>query len=555
MDVSLVHAKKILGYVLIVLCIPLLISSIMGYLFTAHPFIGSIEKEFVDDVSLAQGKFFHIWYNLSHAHASIIVNLTLRISFEVRYDEVIDFYVMSDSQYEQWGNGSTAIGILEKRGTSGENLVFIPTTEGRYYLVLDNTQYNVSKLIHFQSTWTAAVHLVEYSEAFNWLTISVISLVLLTIGSVLSANPIAVALRNLLDLSSLRDVKNIRGLEYIKIRDKQHLKFFWVTLGLLTMAVSITIGTTTVRNLPYAQEDFPEVFPLFLDIHIRLFLYCFVWVVFFSLLGFVWGRLFDFLDDLDLWYFVKIKKLRWNPDLRVHSFYIFRRMLISIESVGYYIVGLIMFATGYFLMEFRFAFFVAGTFVLSVPVSRSIFRSFREACKDLKLRWRNELKSAMPFALNEVVIAIWVIPLFLLALRILFPAVLDIAEFFTINSLPQQRFQEYFYSKLDPTINLIDGIEVLTSNVVVFTSLFFALILVITYYFMPLISRKVTRKRKLKSLIAPIVAASLSFAMNEIYMEWVSAAYVGGEEWSLFISFIAFGATYLIGRAYEEAMK
>jgi hypothetical protein len=544
---------KTLGCFLVILCLPLLVFSIIGYLFTTRPYVGHIDREYARDVTILQGKSFYIWYDL--IPSPIILNQTLNILFEVTDNEVIDFYLMSDSQWQNWNNGSAATGMVEAHVTESENILFLPPTDGKYYLVLDNTLYNSSKLTHFQSIWTATLRMVDYSVAFNWLTISFISLGLLITGNLLSRNVIGLGLRKALGLTYPKEVKQLRGAEVVKIRNEQNSKLFWIAFGLLTIAVFIAIMMSVIRNLPFATENFPELFAAFIDVHIRLFLYLFSTIAFLSILVLFIMTVLNFLQDINLLYFVKIKKLPWNAELSARSFYIFLRMLISVESVLYYIAGLILCVAGYFLVQFRFPLFITGIFVFSIPASRSGFQSYRRACKELNLKWKRELKHDLPFALNDVVIMTWTIPLFLLVLRATSPLVLDIAGFFTIDSLPLQRFQEYFYSELDPRRNLIEGINVLTSDFILFSSLFFLLVVILAYYFLPAMSKKLKIERKVKMLIAPLIVAFLTFAMSEAYAIMIGPAYIGREGWSLFISLIAFGTAYLAEKAFEEAVK
>jgi hypothetical protein len=551
--VKKLRSAKTIGRILIILCLPLLAVSLVGYLFSAHPYAGYISREYSRDVNISQGKSFYIWYNLSQS--PIIINQSLSVSFEVRSEEVIDFYVMSNSQYEDWENGSSAAGILEERATNSQNLVFSPTEEGKYYLVLDNSPYNSSVSAQFQSTWTAALTLIDYNEAFSWLMISFLCVVLLITVNFLSGNPISFATRKILDSACLKKVKAIRKDEDIRTRSKLNSKLFWVTFGLLTSAVSIALLVSAIRNLSFVTQGFPELFSMFFDVHARLFLYCFASVAFYSIFSLFWMWLFGFLDDLNLWYFAKIKKFPWNPDLSVRSFRFFLRMIVSIRSIAYYLAGLTLFVVGYFLSEFRLALFVAAIFVFSIPISSSVFQSFRRACKALHLKWRTELRHEMPFTNNGIMIAIWMVPAFLLVARILSPAVLDIAEFFTIKSCPLARFQEYFYSELDPRASLSEGISVLTSDMLLYNSLFFLLIMIFSMYFLPTMSKRLAIRSRLKSLIIALIAAFLAFFTDEIYTSLIESAYRGRQELSLFIAAIAFGATYVSARAFEEAVK
>jgi hypothetical protein len=547
------RSAQILSYILIISCLSLLAISLSEYLFTAHPYAGYISRHYSRDVNISQGRSFYIWYNLSQS--PIILNQSLSVSFEVRSLRVVDFYVMSNSQYEDWKNGSRAAGILEARTTNSQDLVFMPPEEGKYYLVLDNTPYNSSVSAQFQSTWAAALTLIDYSEAFSWLMISFICAALLITVNFLSGNPISSAIRNILDSACLKEIKDIRRDEDIRTRTNTTSKFFWVTFGLLTSAVFVALLASAVRNLSFVTQSFPELSPMFVDVYARLFLYFFALVVFFSIFSLFWMWLFGFLEDLNLWYFAKIKKLPWNPEIPVRSFRFFLRMIVSIRSVGYYVAGLILFVTGYFLSEFRFALYVAAIFVFSVPISSSVFRSFRKACKELHLRWRTELRHEMPLTNNVIMIAIWMIPAFLWALRILSPVVLDIMGFFTVGSFPLARFQEYFYSELNPRASLSEVIRVLTSDFLLYTTLFFLLTMILSMYFLPVMSKRLTIRSKFKSLMIAMTVAFFAFLTDEIYTSLIESAYSGREDLSLFIAAVAFGATYISARAFEEAAK
>jgi len=141
------------------------------------------------------------------------LNQSLQITFEVIDEEVIDFYVMSNSSYEEWKNWSIATGIVEIQATNHEDSEFIPPKEDRYYIVLDNKPYNSSKTINVQTMWTATLSTVNYSQAFNWLKVSVISLVFLIIGSFLSKNPIGSFLGRVNEFAYFKEISNIIGRE------------------------------------------------------------------------------------------------------------------------------------------------------------------------------------------------------------------------------------------------------------------------------------------------------------------------------------------------------
>ena len=544
--------KKILGCLLVIFCMPLLIFSIIEYLFTSYPCVESIERPYVRHVYLQEEESFHVSYSISEAE--IYVNQSLQVQVEVTGDEVIDFYIMSNSQYEDWKNGSVARGILELPEVNHEDLVFIPSAEDRYYLVLDNTSYNASKSIRFQSVWIVFVHLVNYGEAFWWLKIALVNLVLLLIGSFLSNNPINLALKKLQGFALLKEIRNVKGQENIDASIKASLKFFWLTLGILTAIAFVGI-VRAFANSYYGLQIFPELFPIVTDILIRLFLYYYSVFIWMSLFLLFWMWLFDFIDGLDVLYFVRVKKLQWNPELRLKAFQNMRKELLSLKHAVYYIFASVLLIVGCFLMEFRFPLLIGSIFVFSVVASQAAFRSFRKSCSELDMKWTEELKHDMPFAVNGVLIAVFCIPLFLLILRSTIPAVLDVSDMIIIKSFSGLRFKEYFYAEIDPRKSIFGLIGAVTADIILFSSLLFLFVIIMNYYILPQMHTKLTVRSKLKSLVTPAIAAFLAFATNEIYYVWMTPASAVRKEWSIIVSLIAFGTSYFAGRAYEEAMK
>lgn len=301
------QTKKSMGYIFVILCIPLLVLSIGGYAFTSYSSVEPIERDYARDVHLERGKYFSIWYSLSPL-SQIFLNQSLQITFEVTDEEVIDFYVMSNSSYEEWKNGSIATGIVEIQATNHEDSEFIPPKDDKYYIVLDNKPYNSSKTIYLQTMWTATLSTVNYSQAFNWLKISVISLVLLIIGSFLSKNPIGSFLRKINEFAYLKEIRNVIGREEIKTNIDLHLKFFWFLLGVITAITFVAVAYPFSTGLPFLR-DFPELFPMVADMFIRTFIYYYSGLIWISFLYLFWLWLGDFTNSLDVWYFVKVKNL------------------------------------------------------------------------------------------------------------------------------------------------------------------------------------------------------------------------------------------------------
>lgn len=546
------RVKRHLCILIIALCTILIPLGLIEYMLTARACVGTAQREFIRDLYLVRGDSYHIWYNITQPN--IILNQSLHIIFEVRNDGLIDFFVLSDSQFEEWKNGSLAVSILEARHRNLGNFIFTPSTEGLYYLVLDNSQYNTSKSIRFDSIWEADMALVDYSESYIWLALSLIGLFTIMIVNFLSGNPINVALKKLLRSSSPKKVKEIRGNEYLEIRINHTLKIFWLFFGLTTAIAFIFVFVVNlVRNYSFFQ-NFPEIVPMGIDITLRVALYYFFGFTYVSLLILLWLWLAGFLDDLQLLYLTKVKNLKWNPELTMQNYRILKSMLISPVSIASYIVALVFFIAGYLLYQIRFALFAGGTLVISIPLSRATFLSFRKACRSLKLKWRNQLRRAKPFEINGVVIAIWMIPLLLSMLSVSFPIILNILEISTINSFPGPRFREFFYAELDPRENFFRALELVTGEAVIFGSLLFLMVTFSTYYILPQISRPLSTKRKLRSLLTPLIAASMAFVTSEVYIMWIESAIANRQECALIISVIAFSATYLAGKAYEEAV-
>lgn len=543
--------KKYTGIILLLTFLPLFLFSLNRYLVEARSYVGSIQRDFSRNVYVRRNDSYYVWYNLSRTPA--ILNLSLYISFAVENNDNIDFFVMSSFQYQQWTNSSLKNGIIEKFRTSNESFIFIPNKDDVYYLVIDNTNYNATKSVNLHTTWTAAMYMINYTDSFEWLRWMGISLFGLTLGSILSRNPLNRMLKGFLSSTTLRSVKAIRDSKDIEFRNKYEVRLFWFVLIVLLVFVIGILLYSFLKSLNYILIDFPEFSSEFIDIHIRLMVFYSLVFFSFSFLLFFWFRLTDFLFDLNLLYGTKFKKMSYNYSLDKRSFQYFLRMQFSQESIFLYGIAVVMLITGLLIVDYSFPLLVGNILVFSIPFNRSAFQSFRKACKELKIKWKSELKKEMPYTLNQIAISIWMIPLFLLFLRLVGLLVIHLAETVSIDTLPASQFQEYFSKELSPQGILVGTIDAATSNIAIFSILFFGLCFIAMYYAMPLFSRKIPIKRKFHLLIVPGVFAILAFILSEIYIRLFLLSYTVKEESSLFVSFVVFVATYLIQRACEEA--
>jgi hypothetical protein len=546
------HARRILARYVIPFCIIFGVVGLAGYLFEAKPCTKPITRDVVRDIDLAQGKSYYLWYNISES--AILESQTLHVSFTVGGDGTIDFYVMSDSQYERWENGSKASGIFEEKAKNSDDSFFVPPNYGKYYLVLDNTPYNLSKSVAFRCTWIAVADLVDYSESFIWLVLSVISLVAAAALNMLSGNPIGTSLRKLLEYACPKRAKEIRQTESLKVRINGSLRLFWIFVCLLAVIMMTLSIHNVLINIPFFQS-FPELVPMSTDVLIRIFLYYILGLWFLAALFLFWEWVYGFLDDVQVWYLVDRKNLQWNAKLSITSYNIMKRMLLSTTSIACYALAGIFLAAGCLVPEFRFPLLAIGTLVFSIPVSRAEFISFRKACEIQKVKWRTELKRGRPFTINEVVIAILMVPMFLTTLSLLFPMVLNILDAIVVNSFSGPRFQAFFYSELNPRKQFSIALGLITADAVILSSVLFLLIIFATEYLMPQIAKRTTRREKVKLLATPTIAFLMAFMTCEVYTRFVEVAYATRPEWSLVISLVAFAVTYLAGMAYEEAIK
>jgi hypothetical protein len=523
-----------------------------GYLFRAKPCTQIITRNFISNIDLGNSKSYYIWYDISKS--AILRSQTLHVSFTVARNELIDFYLMSDSQYNDWENGSNASGIIEERAKNSDDSFFTPLNYGKYYLVLDNTPYNLSKSVALRCTWIAVADMVAYGESYIWLVLSLISLTTVAALNMLLGNPIGKSLNELLERACLKRAKAIRQTEDLKLRINDSLRFFWIFVGLTTVIIIALLIYNILINISFFQ-DFPELVPMSADVLIRVFSYYALGLSFIAVLFLFIEWLYGFLDDVQVWYLVDKRGLQWNAKLNVTNRGIFIRMLLSTASIAFYVFAGIFLAIGSLLPNLRFPLLAIGTLIVSIPFSRAAFISFRKACETQGLKWRIELKRSKPFMINGVVMTILLIPIFLSTLSLLFPMVLSILDAIVINSFPGPRFPAFFYSELDPRRQFSSIVGLVTADAVILSSILFLLVFCVTEYLMPLMAKRITGKRKVKLLATPIIVFLMAFVTCEVYTRFVDVAYAARPEWSVMISLVAFVVTYLIGMAYEETTR
>jgi hypothetical protein len=539
-----------LGHYAALLGIILAFVGLAGYLTTAKPSTGPITRGLADNITLQKGRSWDIWYSFSNS--SVLLNQTLDVSFIVGSGGVVDFYIMSNSQYQNWKNGSVATGVLVETGRNFENSSFVPTAYGKYYLVLDNTPYNTSKSIAYRYTWIAKAALVDYSESFDWLFLSIAGISVSITLNLLTGNPINTSLKRLLEYACPKRAKKIRGTEDIRTRTNNSLKLFWIYVTAVAALIIATLIFMLIKNISFLQ-DFPEMTPMTVDVMVRLSVYYSLAFAFMGTLLLFFQWLSGFLDDVQVWYLVDRKGLHWNKELNQESYSIMKRMLLSRGSVLCYALFTVIFAAAFLVPNLRFPLLAVGVLVASVPVSRAVSLSFRGACKTLKLKWRTELKRSRPFTINGVLISILLIPVVLSALAWILPPMFSVLDSVAINSFAGPRFQQYFYAEINPREQLSEILGPITGDAVILSSLLFLMILAAAEYIMPRIAKELTTKRKLRRLATPTIAFLMAFVTCEAYTRYVEAAYTSRPELSIFVSLVAFAVSYLAGMAYEEA--
>jgi hypothetical protein len=522
-----------------------------GYLFGAKPVTQTITRNFASTIDLANGKSYYIWYNISNSR--ILKNQTLHASFTVMDNGKIDFYVMSDFQYNEWKNGANASGLVEERAKNSGDTVFAPLNYGIYYLILDNSHYNVSELVTFRCAWIATADSVNYSDSYVWLGFSGVSLCAVAALNMLLDNPIRKSPSKLLRGASLKQANSVRHAEDLKLRIDDSLRFFWTFLALMLVVIIVLFIRNILINISFFQ-DFPELFPMSLDMLLRIFSYYGLGLLFIAALFLFFEWLYGFLDDVQVWYLSK-RGLEWNADLNLRSHEILISMLFTTTSIVSYVFAGVFLIVGVYVPNLRFPLVAIGTLIVSIPFCRAAFASFCQACEAQGLKWRKELRRSKPFTINGVVIAILLFPIFLLSLSLIFPIVLNILDAIIINSFPRPVFQSFFHNELDPRRQFSGALAVVTAYAVIPSSLLFLLVFCATQYLMPQMTKRISRRRKVKLLATPVIAALMAFATCEVYTRFVEVAYSSGPEWSIVISLVAFAVTYLIGVAYEEATK
>jgi len=127
--------------------------------------------------------------------SEFLINHTINIRLRTENNSRINLYIMNNTQFECWKNGSEPVGEVSKEKLQNAQLLFSPEdTWGWYYLVLLNSE-DINVNVHIEIFQTFLVKILNYEYAFAWLKIALLSAIPLFILPL----PLRVTLDNIMD--------------------------------------------------------------------------------------------------------------------------------------------------------------------------------------------------------------------------------------------------------------------------------------------------------------------------------------------------------------------
>lgn len=539
--------KKRTGSLLILLSFSLLAIGIAEYLYSSNLYTGTIEGEqYSKNWKIKENDNSYLWYNVTLK--KIELNFSISFSFQVESQQLIDFYIMSSSQYAAWENNGIPTATISKTNINNEQAVFYPTTNDTFYFVLDNYAYNTTKNISVKSNWAATVYLLNYSEALPWLLITLLGTVTFIIGSLLFGNPFNYAYRRISHLIRKSSNKSNQDLIIHEKVTKYSLITLWISI-ILPSAVLIAILLSKLFSLFEIPSEFS---PIVLDLSLRIFLF-----YFFSLLAPMTAcaamslLLFSFGSN------IYNRFIQTRGIVQQHSMFqslvlkYLSKNLVSRSSILCCILAVFIFVIGYSLQDAGFLLYMVVATILAIPFGRSLFTSSREACEELNIDWKQELKISKVYALNSSVLALWILVTLLTMIRIIIPSGALLGYNFFLDSSPLPLKADIF-SFVPSVSDVNQSIDTVFSTVFLGAVIFFAVFISVEYHLLPIFASAERKKKKLYSLLFPIIVAIVSTATGNILVYIISPQSLSNPFIQLMLPLSSFVAGYLAEKAFEE---
>jgi RNase P subunit RPR2 len=544
--------KNIVGYSLVLAASFIIVIGLAKYLTSPRPFIGYLHDEVSTSLSLPKNDDYYYWYNGTDV-PELVLNKSLDISFNVYHNESINFYLMSSEQFEEWNNGLEAQSLVTKYQTSKENLYFVPPSNDTYYIVLDNTDSNVTKGLSFYMCAKHAVNMMDYTETIGWIVVVGVGASLFLIGSAIIGNPVNILLRTCFQKARLPATKKMLG-QAIDVETDIYIKWFWILFSLSFLVILARVLMVALPQFEMMRIDVPEFSAMFLDSYFRVFLFIMLPILAFCMFFVGLLIVLNLLSDLDAWILSRKGRMQ-KPAFRIARFKRFLKEMVSKVAFGCYLIGIGIFALGVVFGSGAFLLYLAGAIVLGIPIGRGMFKSFCSTCRDFKLTWTSELRYDMVYGVNQIVLFIWLLGPAILLMKTFALWTMEVCRVMIIDSLKHPLAVEWSRENIETVSEKIGPLNFVLSQFFVIAILFLGFVLASTYYLLPIIHRRTNRKKKLKRLLFPSLIAILSFVTGESIAWFMSPEATSNVAVALSIPIASFASAYLTEVAYEEAMK
>lgn len=485
---------------------------------------------------IGQARFSWIWLDWG-----------LNYTVKVEEDLLIDLYVLNESQFAKWVAGSRDDSMFFETG-SYVTFAFYPVQEVDYYFVLDNTKYSYSKTLHVTSTFFEILPTFDFNKALDGIRTAVVGLPILILGLILLIKQHGEVLGRPLKFNIFPHASETkigrRGSRWLSI-------FFWIFLIIAWTAPLILVYWMFPVHL--LENLWPEIRPMFLDAYVRF-------VLNFSLLLTPLPFLYltsAFLTcqalNLACWIHETKRQRRFNRELEVNAFELFRRKMISLKSViviatlvAFQIIIHWFFEWGYLVQ------FIASPAILSIVEGYNLFSSYVEASRNLGLRWRKEFRIERMLARTRITFMFFLLPVLTPMLFWIFRLLIEPIYNLVWLNCPLVQFASPAFELIH--MIQVEGIGSLVQNLASDYFLLNAVGLAVLgfgfCYILPKISVKRLRWRTLRRFLPPLISFFVIFASQEVYAKLMDAEALHVPY--LLIAFLTFLVTYFISEELTD---
>jgi len=444
----------------------------------------------------------------------------LKYTVNVQENKLIDVYILNESQFIKWmTEGKTDWLFFETH--SSIVFAFRPVQGVDYYFLLDNTRFNESKTVHVTSTFFEVLPTFDFTKSLTGIRIAIAGLPFLTVGLVLLTKEYGETLGRPLRLNVFPHASETeigkRSARWLAI-------FFWGFLVIAWVAPVVLVYQKIPINK--LENVWSEVKPILSDALTRIVLYyCllltptpFVYLVSVFLLS----QILNFV----CWLYETKFHHHFNKELEIKAFELFKHRMRSFKSILIMITLIALGIVAYWLLVWDHVIqFVVIPAVLSLIEGYNLFSAYLEACKELNLSWRQEVKIDQMLTRTRITFMIFLVPIFGVLFFWIQPLLIEPLHNLIWKNCPLAQLASPAFELMrkieSDVMNLV--MQTLFWNYLLYNSVYLITLGTIFCYILPKISIKKFRWSALRRFLPPLIAFFATFIIQEVYARLLSA--------------------------------